>query len=170
MARAHRVPATAALIVCLLGGPWSGALSAADEELASSDAPSAKTRFAGPPVALERSLFLFTGQSLALDPPAGARAQAWQSTFNVIPADSTLLAQRGGYRGRGRRDRSGSTAAIVLGAAASIAGAAVLVYANRPECRTNQAADACGYGTKVVGGAVLSAGLVGIVVGALTWR
>jgi hypothetical protein len=59
---------------------------------------------------------------------------------------------------------------MALGAAASIAGAAVLVYANRPECRTNQTASGCGYGTKVVGGAVLSAGIVGIFVGALTWR
>ena len=58
----------------------------------------------------------------------------------------------------------------MIGAAAAIAGTAVLVYANRPECSTNQMASGCGYGTKVVGTAVLSAGLVGLVVGALTWR
>jgi tetrahydromethanopterin S-methyltransferase subunit C len=59
---------------------------------------------------------------------------------------------------------------VVLGAVASITGAALLVYANRPECRTNELASGCGYGTKVVGGAVLSGGLVSLVVGALTWR
>jgi hypothetical protein len=171
MAGTHRVPTTVALIVCLLGGPGGGTLFAAGEEPASSDALSARTWFAGPPPAPERSLFTFTDQSLVLDPPAGAaRAQAWQGTFNVIPAESTLLAQRGGFRGRGRRGNSGSAAAIVLGAAATIAGAAVLVYANRPECSRNQGAEGCGYGTKVVGGAVLSAGVVGIFVGALTWR
>ena len=51
-----------------------------------------------------------------------------------------------------------------------IAGTAVLVYANRPECRVNDRGNGCGYGTKVAGSAVLSAGLVGLLVGALTWR
>jgi hypothetical protein len=59
--------------------------------------------------------------------------------------------------------------AIVLGAIASIAGAAILVYANRPDCSTNQMASGYGYGTKVAGGAVLSAGAVGLVIGAVTW-
>jgi hypothetical protein len=45
-----------------------------------------------------------------------------------------------------------------------------LVYANRPACRGNAAADACGYGTKVVGGALLTGGAVGIVAGAVSWR
>jgi hypothetical protein len=59
---------------------------------------------------------------------------------------------------------------MVAGAAASITGAAVLVYANRPECGSNQVASGCGYGTKVVGGAVLTAGIVALVAGALMWR
>jgi hypothetical protein len=49
-------------------------------------------------------------------------------------------------------------------------GTAVLVYANRLECSTNPIANGCGYGTKVIGGAVLSGGIVGLVVGAATWR
>jgi hypothetical protein len=69
-----------------------------------------------------------------------------------------------------RRRHDGSIAAIMIGAAAAITGAAVLVYANRPECTTNTVAGGCGYGTKVVGTAVLSAGIVGLFVGALTWR
>jgi hypothetical protein len=154
MARIHRVPTIVALIVCLLGGPGGGILFAADEQL-----PPLTT----PPVA--HSPFTFTSE---IWPVENARAQAWQGRFNFIPADSTLLAQRRGFRGRGRRG-GGSAAAIVIGSAAAIAGAAVLVYANRPECRTT-GGEGCGYGTKVAGGAVLSAGVVGIVVGALTWR
>ncbi len=58
----------------------------------------------------------------------------------------------------------------MLGAVATITGAAILVYANRPDCSTNQFAGGCGYGTKVVGGAVLAGGVAGLFVGALTWR
>jgi hypothetical protein len=42
-----------------------------------------------------------------------------------------------------------SRTVIAVGAVASITGAAILVYANRPECATNQLAGGCGYGTKV---------------------
>jgi hypothetical protein len=100
-------------------------------------------------------------------------AQVWRDTFNFIPPDSSALAQRGGYRrerGSRDRDRSGAAAAIIIGAAATIAGTAVLVYANRPECSINPGADGCGYGTKVVGGSVLAGGVVGLLVGAATWR
>jgi hypothetical protein len=58
----------------------------------------------------------------------------------------------------------------VLGTLAATTGAALLVYANRPECSRNASADACGYGTKVIGGAVLTAGAVGIVAGTVSWR
>ena len=153
MAGTHRVPTTVALIVCLLGGPSVGSVLAADDQPAS---------IAHPP-------FTFNGDMLAANRPADAvRAQAWQGTFNFVPDDSSAFAQRHGFR-RGHRGGSGAITAVVLGAAASIAGAAVLVYANRPECRSGRG-EGCGYGTKVVGGAVLSAGLVGVIVGAVTWR
>jgi hypothetical protein len=58
----------------------------------------------------------------------------------------------------------------LIGTAAAIAGTALLVYANRPECSATPTAGGCGYGSKVFGGAVLSAGAAGLVVGALTWR
>jgi hypothetical protein len=101
---------------------------------------------------------------------AAADAHVWRGTPEFVSVESATFAQRGGYRSRGRGRNGGARAAIALGAVASIAGAAVLVYANRPECRDNQAASGCGYGPKVVGGAVLSAGLVGLIAGALTWR
>src|SRR3954470_1008305 len=58
--------------------------------------------------------------------------------FTLEPASATSSAAQV-YRGRrSRMTRSGSVAAIMLGAAATIAGSAILVYANRPECSTNQ--------------------------------
>jgi hypothetical protein len=124
------------------------------------------------PLTQKRSLFTLTDEELAASRPlARSTAQVWQDTFNFIPAESGPAAQRGGYGGRGSRgEHNGAAAAVILGAAAAIAGTAVLVYANRPECSMNQAAGGCGYGTKVVGGAVLSAGIVGLLVGAATWR
>ncbi len=65
---------------------------------------------------------------------------------------------------------NGSIAAIMIGAAAAITGSAILIYANRPECSVHLSAGGCGYGTKVVGGAVLAGGVVGLFVGALTWH
>jgi hypothetical protein len=183
MARTHRVSTTAALIVCLVGSPGGGTLFASEEEPSSSGAQSsqsvsnttsavsvdwpatARDLFSDPASTLGRSPFT---------PDASVRAvsaQAGRSIFNFVPVESSSFAQRGGYRGRGTRGgRNGAAAAIVLGAAAAIAGTAILVYANRPECSTNQMANGCGYGPKVVGGAVLSAGIVGLLVGAVTWR
>ena len=68
------------------------------------------------------------------------------------------------------RRHDGSIAAIMFGAAGVITGSALLVYASRPECSVNQAASGCGYGPKVIGTSVLTGGVVGLMVGALTWR
>jgi hypothetical protein len=86
-----------------------------------------------------------------------------------LAVDSSPFEQRGRWGGGGRRN-DGARAAIVLGTLASITGAALLVYANRPECRGNERANGCGYGTKVVGGAVLTGGMIGIIAGAVSWR
>jgi hypothetical protein len=53
---------------------------------------------------------------------------------------------------------------------AAIAGGALLIYANRPDCSANHAASGCGYGTKVTGGALLAGGLVSVTLGAVTWH
>lgn len=113
-----------------------------------------------------------------LSPPALSRfvlpkTPVTVSVDGTVPrltsSESTLFAQRG--RGRGRwRGNGGARTAVILGSVAAIAGAAVLVYADRPECRANREASGCGYGTKVLGGAVLAGGAVGITVGALSWR
>ena len=102
--------------------------------------------------------------------PGIAGGHVWRGIPTFLPEDAGSLAQRRGYRGRGSGRNDGARAAIFLGAVGVIAGTAVLVYTNRPECSVSARANGCGYGTKVAGGAVLSAGLVGLLVGALTWR
>jgi hypothetical protein len=100
----------------------------------------------------------------------GKPLTTFRPLVSAAPLESHALDQWGGYYGRGRGRNRGAATAIFLGAVGTIAGAAVLVYADRPECSANVNLDGCGYGTKVIGGAVLSAGLVGLMVGALTWR
>ena len=168
MATTHPLATTVALIVCLVGTQLSGPLLASEEKPSSSAAPpsqavvtiasDAQGRTAADlSRSTDRSRFTLSNEAL--------RA----STLTFAPIGSASFTQRG-YRGRGRGGRNGAATAIVLGAVASIAGAAVLVYANRPECSSNHSASGCGYGTKVIGGAVLSAGIVGLAVGSLTWR
>jgi hypothetical protein len=111
-------------------------------------------------------------EALALTEALGTVMPRGKSTFGVAPAEFARFAgqiyQGAPYPYRRRHD--GSIAAIMIGAAAAITGAAVLVYANRPGCATSAVAGGCGYGTKVVGTSVLSGGIVGLFVGALTWR
>ena len=144
MARPRYLSMTGAVIVCLVTIQGSGALSASQDDRSSSEA--------------------------LKNPPLGPIAQSAQRTFNLAPAPSDAFKEQV-YQGRPyRMSHDGSLAAIMIGAAAAITGGALLVYANRPECATRQFAGGCGYGTKVVGGAVLSGGVAGLFVGALTWR
>jgi hypothetical protein len=186
MARTHGVLTTGALIVCLVGSEWSGTLlasergpgDAASQAVAERSAPGDATATpAAPGVAtrdtkatVSRSLFTLDDEVLSAN-LSGDRvfAERWRSAVAFGPVESSAYGQRGFRRGRGRRNGA-AQAAIVVGAVAAIAGAALLVYANRPECNTSPSANACGYGTKVVGGAVLTGGIVSVVAGALTWR
>ena len=185
MARTHRLSTTAALIICLIATQWSGTLFASEEESSSrstlstpsvadstTEVPGATLAAGTPDLArstMERPRFAFSNEVFTAKGPLGADSEHWLGTLTFAPVESSAFAQRRGYRGRGRGGHSGSAAAMVLGAGAAIAGAAVLVYANRPDCRPSQTTNGCGYGTKVIGGAVLSAGVVGLVAGALTW-
>jgi hypothetical protein len=146
---ALRKSTTAALLVCLLGTGWGGATVFASGEEAASNA---------------------TGPArLAVTAPLDGHRQLLIDASRFTLADEeSAFAQRRGFRGRGRNE--GARTAIVLGTLAAITGAALLVYANRPQCSANPSADACGYGTKVIGGAVLTAGTVGIVAGTISWR
>jgi len=154
MARVYR-STTAAVLACLIVAECTSTLLASDAEGAAPPAISHLT---------------YNGKPLtALGPWHDDHVQAAPPN-DALAVESTALGQYGGFRRGGRRRNEAAATALFLGAAGTIAGAAVLVYANRPECRANPALNACGYGTKVVGGAVLSAGLVGLMIGALTWR
>ena len=186
MIRTHRSSTTAVLIVCLLGTTSSGILFASDDE-PSSRAGSPSLSADTSTTAKEDVSTISATRASTGEPLAGTtefiRSLSERSPFMLgdhtltarslafSPAESSVFAQRGGRgRGYGGRRNNGAAAAMFVGAAAAIAGTAVLVYANRPECSTIPTASGCGYGTKVVGGAVLSAGIVGLLVGALTWR
>lgn len=157
-------------IVFVAAAPWSGGLLAAGDDSGSSAAAPAGTsstlsyddnHTSTAALQLPPALTHVSFADMPLSPRAGERPP-----FVVSPA-SIAFAQRG--YGRGWHN-GGARAAVILGAAAAIAGAAVLVYANRPDCRSNPSAAGCGYGTKVVGGAMVAGGAVGMVVGAISWR
>ena len=149
MGRFSRMSTTTVLLTCLLGTHWVDATVFASGEEAVSSAP----RPALP----------------AVTAPLEAQPRLVIDLSHFTLADeSPAFAQRRGFRGRGRNE--GARTAIVVGTLAAITGAALLVYANRPECRGDSSANACSYGTKVVGGAVLTAGAVGIVAGTVSWR
>lgn len=155
----HRTSTAIVLIACLLGTTSSGILLASDEK--SATAVSAVEPLPG------TTEFM---RSVVARSPQVLRDDTLSRSLAFPSPESSAFAQRGGRgRGYGRR-HNGAAAAIAVGAAAAIAGTALLVYANRPECSTIPSASGCGYGTKVIGGAVLSAGVVGLVVGAAMWR
>ncbi|MGH9410911.1 MAG: hypothetical protein ACRD1V_15825 [Vicinamibacterales bacterium] len=145
-------------IVCVAAAPWNGALLAAGDDSGSRTANQTSSAALQVPSALTHFSFA--------DVPPNPRADE-RPPF-VVSSASTIFAQRG--YGRGGWHNGGARAAVILGAAAAIAGAAVLVYANRPDCRSNPSMGGCGYGTKVIGGAMVAGGAVGLVVGAVSWR
>jgi hypothetical protein len=177
MAKAHRLSIVGAVIVSFVVAQANVTLFASEDTRVSTDAeaiaPSiavdqqAATDLASTSLLqIERLRFPLGAEMLATTPALGEA----HFTFHLEPRSSTALNAQV-YQGRPyRMGRSGSVAAIMIGAAATITGAALLVYANRPDCTVNQFAGGCGYGTKVIGGAVLAGGVVGLFVGALTWR
>jgi hypothetical protein len=188
MARAHRMLMTGAVIVCLISAQWHGRLFASEEEgstasetqaptsaapataISIDEHPAGTTDLSSAVPQMERSRFTLNAGDFTASPSLGPVAQGAHRTVNFLPAQSSAFAGQI-YQGRPYRiGRDGSIAAIVIGSVVAIAGAAILVYANRPECEVHEFAGGCGYGTKVVGGAVLSGGLVSLIVGALTWR
>jgi hypothetical protein len=200
MAIVHRVSMTTVVIVCLLSNQWTGTLFASEAgDSSSTAAVSAPPITAASDAQAPTSLGLAHGVAiggrsaettdvssasgllsgrvrlpfddvLAMNEALGTVAPSGRSVFGPAEFDrfAGQIYQGAPYPYRRRHD--GSIAAIMIGAAAAITGTALLVYANRPECVNNTVAGGCGYGTKVVGTAVLSGGIVGLFVGALTWR
>jgi hypothetical protein len=197
MIRTHRF-STTAVLVCFLMAQWRGTLAASEQQPLSRPAPSSPSAVNvvvqgeeltsaivgaadvtdGRPLDRESEALRVAERPRLRLPdeifrerlfPVPAGGDGWRGTPSLLPGEAGSLAQRRGYGRRGGRNDA-ARAEILLGAVAAIAGTAVLVYANRPECNTDPGANGCGYGTKVAGSAVLSAGLVGLLVGALTWR
>jgi len=162
MPKMRRLSGFVALSVCLVASGWGDTVFAAE--------PQASRAVASLP-----AIDLSTTQQFAR---AGSRLIVGEHTLQAMavpeiasqPLQSTILAQRRGYGGYGRRRNGAAQAEMILGAAAAITGAALLTYANRPECSANALADGCSYGTKVVGTAVTAGGIVTFLTGALTWR
>jgi hypothetical protein len=153
MPRTHASWTTRLLILCLIGALSDATVFAAGQQPSSNEGSHTNSAAFAP---------LFTA------PPQ------IQNDHKFLADEFASSAQRrrrpdGGY-GRGGRRNDASAAEMVIGGIAAIAGTAILVYANRPDCSRNQFADGCGYGTKVVGGSVLAGGVVLFSVGALTWR
>ena len=162
MPKTRRISGVAVLIVCLGGSSWSETVFASTTPAPGEPATTASTVMAASQPQLHQSTLpasLVFGEQTK-------RAMAVTTSPLVVPS----FAQRGWYGGRGRRRNSVAQAEMILGAVAAITGAAVLTYANRPECSANAAADGCSYGTKVLGTAVTAGGVVTFLTGALTWR
>lgn len=147
---------SAFLMILCMAAPWNGALLAAGDE-GTKCAASCAAASSG----LSRALAHVTFPGVPLAPGS-------DEGLTPFASPETIFAQRG--YGRGWGGNGGAKAAIILGAAAAIAGGAILVYANRPGCGSTPEPGGCSYGTKVIGGAMIAGGAVGITVGALSWR
>ncbi|HUK34730.1 MAG TPA: hypothetical protein VLV86_12495 [Vicinamibacterales bacterium] len=185
MAKAHRLSMIGVVLVCFATAQGNVTLFASDEAHASTDAAASplltdnttsQSRLSASGDAtdlassfapqIERLHFPVGDDVLSVKPLLGAAP----FTFHLDPSPSPALGAQI-YQGRPYKiNRNGSIAALMIGAAATITGAAILVYANRPDCSINEFEGGCGYGTKVIGGSVLAGGIVGLFLGALTWR
>jgi hypothetical protein len=163
MPKTRRFSGIVALGVCLVGSGWS------DTAFAATETPASQTVSSTPTTAVSLTQpFAFSETSHLAIGDETLRAMAVPLSASQ-PYASPVFAQRGWYRG-GRRHNGAAQAEMILGAAAAITGAALLTYANRPECSTNALAGGCGYGTKVVGTAVTAGGIVAFLTGAFSWR
>jgi hypothetical protein len=169
MSNTHRSWISAAVMLSFVSLQTDAALLAAEDESSSAEASVSQSVVDSTPQAQLTTLSASLPATGHLDLTLPASFVSTRPTFVITPAPPSAFAGQI-YQGRPYKlNHDGSIAALMIGAVAAIAGTAVLVYANRPECSTNQLAGGCGYGTKVVGGAVLSAGVVGVVIGAITW-
>lgn len=131
MFRPHRVATTVAVGLCLVGAQGNSILFASEE--------ASPTEAASSPVLLpsvERSHLTFAEAGLTAGAALGFLAEGSREMFRFGSTDSSALAGQI-YRGRPvpmRANRDGSIAAMMIGAAAAITGASLLVYANRPDC------------------------------------
>ncbi len=152
-------PLIAIVLAALVSAPCSAAPTNSDAVPDSSSAARAPLTYNGQPITSWSSAATVTTD--------------WDPTLLAVSAnDARDTVQYGqyGYGSTRRHRNQAALTAIMLGAVGAIAGTAVLVYANRPDCNVNSNLGGCGYGTKVVGASVLAGGVVGLMVGAVMWR
>jgi len=168
MATRDRFTITAAVLVCFLSSQ-SRTVLASDGGAPSDDAAPASTHHGETIDTSIEAPQLPADSSIPARPFAAFTSASRAAAVHFDAASDAFGGQV--FRDRPIRvdNRDGSMAAMILGAAAAITGASLLFYANRPECDARPYAGGCGYGTKVIGGAVLTGGLVSVTIGALTW-
>jgi hypothetical protein len=151
----------AIVLAALVAAPCSAAPKDGDRDPGSSSAASAPLTYNGQPITSWSS-----PATLTRDSDRDLLAISANDARDAVQRDTV---QYGYGPRRGGRNQAALTA-IMLGAVGAIAGTAVLVYANRPDCNVNPTQGGCGYGTKVVGASVLAGGIVGLMAGAIMWR
>jgi hypothetical protein len=162
MVTTRRAVTTAVLIACLSGAPLSGTVAASEPAPPASpgNAPSIQV---DRPTTTTRSPFVLSDEMLKRSLIESDAREA-----GVPAAAYGQWGYHGGHRHHGH-DNGAAQAAIILGSAAAIAGTAVLIYANRPECDASVHSNDC-YGEKVAGGSLLAGGIVSLVMGAVLWH
>jgi hypothetical protein len=166
MTSTHRPWTIAAVALCLGGAPFCRTVLASEQQPISAAADAAPAVTTSDVSRAPRSIFTVSDNQFFASAPLDS--SPWRSTSGAAVANSRQWGHHGHY-GHGH-DNGAAQAAIIIGAAAAIAGTAILVYANRPDCGNRAEPDGCGYGTKVVGGSLIAGGMVSLVVGAATWR
>jgi len=161
MVRTRRA-VTAVLVACLSGAPLSGTVAASEPAPPASpgNGPSIQV---DRPTTTSHSPFVLSDEML--------RRSLIESDAREAGVPAAAYGQWGyhGSRHHHGHDNGAAQAAIILGSAAAIAGTAVLIYANRPECDAFVHSNDC-YGEKVAGGSLLAGGIVSLVLGASLWH
>ena len=157
MSTAFRALTTTILAGSLVVAPMSGTLLA-------SEPPSQPTQA---DQSAPASKLLSAVRAPVTSSPFVVSEKVLMANVDDVSAASQWGHHHGGYH-HGHND--GAQVAIILGTIGAITGAALLVYANRPECEAFPNAGGCGYGTKVTGGAILAGGIASITIGAVAWH
>jgi hypothetical protein len=156
MSTAHRA-LTTILAGSLVVAPLSGTLLA-------SEPPSPSTRA---DQSAQTAKLLSAVRAPVRPSPFVVSDEVLMANTDDVSAASQWGRHHGGHH-HGHNDAA--QVAIILGTIGAITGAALLVYANRPECNAFPNAGGCGYGTKVTGGAILAGGIASITIGAVSWH
>jgi hypothetical protein len=160
MVTTRRAVTTAVLVACL-GAPLGGTV-AASEPAPPAPPENASSIQANQPTPTGRSPFVLSDEVL--------RRSLSESDAREARATLYAYGQWGYYDPPPHHHHNGAAqAAIIFGSAAVIAGTAMMIYANRPECDTLVNSNDC-YGEKVFGGSILAGGIVSLTMGMVMWH